>query len=60
MKRDITKRDINNYNHMGQYHGYQEQYGLYHDLALRGKSKNDDEIGYEEWHYKKQTNFYIR
>jgi len=54
------KRDINNYNHIGQYHGYQEQYGLYHDLALRGKSKNDDEIGYEEWHYKKQTNFYIR
>ena len=54
------KRDIKTKNNKNKNHGYQEWYGLYHDLALRGKSKNDDEIGYEEWHYKKQTNFHIR
>lgn len=53
------KRDINNYKH-GQYHGYQEEYDLKGKLSLRANYKNDDEIGYEEWHYKKQTNFYIR
>jgi hypothetical protein len=59
MNKDITKRNINNYKH-GQYHGYQEWYGADGKMWLRGNWKNDDEIGYDEWHYKKQTNFYIR
>jgi len=59
MKNIITK------NYKGQYHGYQEWY-LYNSnktingiLQLRGTYKKSEEIGYEEWHAVKETNFYI-
>lgn len=51
--------DIRNYNEKQELHGYQEWY-IINILYNRGNFKNDDEIGYEEWHYFKETNFYIK
>jgi hypothetical protein len=54
--------DIESINPKGDHHGYQEWYYLEnnHKLYLRGDMKNGNEIGYEEWHSVKRTNFYIR
>lgn len=54
-----VNKEILQFNDKKQYHGYQEWY--YGDkLELRGVMKNDMEIGYEEWHEEKVTNYYIR
>ena len=55
-------KDIEPKNSKDQYHGYQQWYYCdnNHKLYLRGNWKNDNEIGYEEWHSNKRTNFYIR
>lgn len=42
-------KDIRNYNSKRKYHGYQEWY-FYGNIFHRGNWKNDDEIGYIEWH----------
>ena len=52
-------KEVKNYSDIGQYHGYQEWY-KYGELVIRANYKNDNEVGYEEWHYFKRTNFYIR
>ncbi len=59
--------EILNINNKGGYHGYQEWYQYYtlndveiKKLTLRNMYKNDLEIGYEEYHHIKETNFYIR
>lgn len=53
------KKEIHKYNNKGLAHGYQEIY-FRDKLFVRGNSKNALDIGYNEWHYRKQTNFYIR
>ena len=53
------RESIRNYNNKGQHHGYYELY-YNHKLSYRLNYKNDKEIGYEEWHLTKTTNFYIR
>ena len=53
------RKDITNKNTKNEYHGYQEWYGHY-ELCLRGTYKNDELIGYEEWHIGPRTNFYIK
>jgi len=53
-KKDIEETDSN-----GLYHGYQEWY-MYGKLSSRLLMKHGDEIGYEEYHGAKSTNFYIR
>jgi hypothetical protein len=37
-----------------------QQWSNHIGVWYRGTYKNGKEIGYEEWYYKKQTNFYIR
>ena len=55
-------KDIEPRNPKGDHHGYQQWYCIQnnHKLYLRGNMKNGDEIGYEECHVYKRTNFYIR
>ena len=53
------KKDIENRNDKGQYHGYQEWYGN-NELWHRGKYKNGQAVGYYENHTFEQTNFYIK
>jgi antitoxin component YwqK of YwqJK toxin-antitoxin module len=53
-------KDIITYNNNGQPHGYIILYYQNGNINYRGTYKNGKEIGYEEWYYKKQTNFYIR
>ena len=53
------KKGIHKYNSKGQAHGYQETY-LHDKLFVRGHSKNAKDIGYNEWHYKKKTEYHIR
>lgn len=53
------KEDIKNRNSKKQLHGYQEWYS-YCEPTLRGIFKHGLEIGYGEFNYAKQTNFYIR
>jgi len=60
MENIINKTDINPLDSKGQSHGYQEWYNGNNILSYRGTYKNDQEIGYEEWHSTKSTNFYIR
>ena len=61
-----SKKDIINRNSKGQYHGYHEYYYGYHEyyyyngIGYRANYKNNNEIGYEELHYFKRTNFHIR
>jgi hypothetical protein len=50
--------DITNYNSKHEFHGYQELYSG--RLYYRGNYKNGKCIGYEEYLYSEQTNFYIR
>jgi hypothetical protein len=54
-----NKTDIDTFNYKGQSHGYQEWYANA-KLFYRGIYRNDLEVGYEEWHSTKSTNFYIR
>ena len=51
-------KDIRNKNSRGQSHGYQEWYG-YHELIYRGNYKNNERIGYAEYHGSKRTRFNI-
>ncbi len=55
-------KNITNYNHKGQYHGYQEWYYMRTIMKLRcrGNYKNDKPVGYSEWHGVEKTRFYIR
>jgi hypothetical protein len=50
--------DITNYNSKHEFHGYQELYSG--RLYYRGNYKNGKCIGYEEYLYSEETNFYIR
>ena len=50
--------DIRNYNNKKEAHGYQEWYG-YHKLMYRGDYKNNERIGYAEYHGTKRTRFNI-
>ena len=59
MKKEKDNLDIENYNSKGELHGYQERYGYDDDIFVRGHSKNDKDIGYNEWHMNKQTAYYI-
>ena len=56
-------KEITNYNSKGDYHGYQQWYGYqewYTDrLSFRGNYKNNERIGYTEYHGTKQTRFNI-
>ena len=55
-------KNIANYNNKSQSHGYQELYmsNQCNTLWYRGNTKNNESIGYEECHFIKKTNFYIR
>ena len=57
-------RDITNYNNKGQRHGQYERYTNDGEIMHRCVYKNDKYIGYAEWHYEyhypKQTYFYIK
>ena len=44
----------------GKAHGYQRWYNSYGGIWYRCVMKHGAEIGYEEWHNNKETNFYIR
>ena len=49
---------IRNFNKKGLWHGYQERY--YNDkMTFRCNYKNDEVMGYEEYHYFKKTIFHI-
>jgi len=52
-------KDIRNLNNEGEFHGYQELY-VYNLIYVRGNFKNDEEIGYQEWHTIKETEYYIK
>ena len=54
------KTIIINKNDKGERHGYQEDYYSTDELAFRGNSKNNIDIGYQEYHYLNETEFYIR
>jgi hypothetical protein len=53
-------KQIINRNSKKQLHGYQEYY--YNNITLhnRGNMKNGDDIGYEEYHSRKETIYYIK
>ena len=51
------KKGILNYNSKG-YHGYQEGYYV-NKLSYRTTYKNNEQVGYSEWHGMEQTFFYI-
>ncbi len=53
-------KHIRSRNYKGQCHGYQEWHRSNNTIWFRGKFINGDEIGYEEIHLKRTTNFYIR
>ena len=53
------KKDIENINDKGEYHGYQEWY-YNNELGLRGYYKNNKSIGYIEWHDNAVTTYYIK
>ena len=54
----MNDKNITNYNNKSQSHGYQKWYG-YHKLIYRGNYKNNERIGYTEWHFIEQTRYYI-
>lgn len=57
---EIYKK-ISPMNTKGEYHGYQEWYSNNGTrITLRCFMIHDFEIGYEEWHNHKATNYYIR
>jgi hypothetical protein len=53
-------RDIINYNNKGQHHGYQQGYWIDNKIAHRFNKKNNELIGYAEWHAIKETEYYIK
>ena len=53
-------KDIKNYNSKGEWHGHQEWYYNNGKVAHRGTSKNTRDIGYNEWHSSKRTEYHIR
>jgi len=54
-------KNIINKNNKGEYHGYNEIYSYFNNrLWIRATYKNNNRIGYAEWHWGKETNFYIR
>jgi len=55
----MNKKDIDPTDKRGRLHGYQQWYRN-GKLWLRGKWIHGLEIGYEELHSTKQTNFYIK
>jgi hypothetical protein len=55
----IEIKDIEPKNKKGELHGYQQWYGIKNKLQFRGYWKNNETIGYIEWHIG-ETNFYIR
>lgn len=54
------KKEIENKNDNGEYHGYQEQYNSANYLRVRCMAKNGNPLGYTEWNISKKTVFYIR
>jgi hypothetical protein len=58
------KKDIEPCNSKDEWHGYQEWYYVDNSIKIRVMFKNDQEIGYEEYHSthgrKSITNFYIK
>ncbi len=53
------KEEIRNIDNQGRLHGYQQLYWLY-KLTVRGNSKHDEDIGYQEYHDKNTTEFHIK
>lgn len=56
-------QEIRNYNSESQWHGYQERYSaMRRTLTVRGTFKNNEQIGYIEWHVQliKETLYAIR
>jgi len=53
-------KEIINRNDKGERHGYQEEYYSDGKLAYRGQSKNNFDVGYQEYHYLTETEYYIR
>lgn len=53
------KDNIINTNEKGEWHGYVELYNL-DGLTVRGNSKNNYDIGYQEYHIRKETEYYIK
>ena len=54
------KEDIEPKNSKGQSHGYTERYNIHGRLSFRCIYKNDQFIGYAEFHNYKTTIFFIR
>jgi hypothetical protein len=54
------KTTIINKNDKGERHGYQEEYYSDGKLAYRGNSKNNIDVGYQEYHYLNETEYYIQ
>ncbi len=52
------KKSIRNHNKKGQTHGYQEWYNI-HGLSYRAIYKNNEHVGYSEWHGMEETIFFI-
>ncbi len=54
-------KNITNYNHKGQCHGYQEWYYMRTIMKLwyRGNMKNGNFIGYTEDHHIKRIHFHL-
>jgi hypothetical protein len=59
MSEKYNNLDIENSNSKDELHGYQERYNRYGRLLVRGNSKNDKDIGYNEWHHSQRTSYYI-
>jgi hypothetical protein len=59
MKEKYNDLDIENYNSKDELHGYQERYNRYGRLLVRGNSKNNKDIGYNEWHHSERTDYFI-
>lgn len=48
-------------NSKGELHGYQESYNADNSIGYRGVCKNNEDVGYQEYHRDvKETEFYIR
>jgi hypothetical protein len=61
------KKDIKNVNAKFQLHGYQEGYlndisyrSIFNEISYRSIYKNNQHVGYCEWHGIEETIFYIR
>ena len=50
--------DIITINSKNQYHGYHEYY-YYNGIGYRANYKNNIKIGYEEYHRRNKTSFFI-